>query len=196
MLRDGGLVCFPTGRQYGVAAALMDEDAVIRLVQTKRRAKRAPSLVFVPDRDALQQVVSEVSPAAQKLVDEFWPGPLTILFRPSEDLPRRVTKTVAAKKTDKVGVRITHEAIAGQLVQAFGGPILVSSANISRKAGASSMAQVRKNFGRSVDAMIDAGDVPMAEPSTVVDPDGGRGIVRDGAVPAQRVLDCLGGFEV
>ncbi len=196
VLHDGGLVCFPTGRQYGVAASLMSEDAVIRLVQTKRRAKRAPSLVFIPDRDALPRVVSEVSPRAQKLADEFWPGPLTILFRPSEELPRKVTKTVAAKKKDKMGVRVTHEAIAGRLVEAFGGPILVSSANISRKAGASSMAQVRKNFGRDVDVMIDAGDVPTADPSTVVDPDGGRGIVRDGAVPAQRVLELLGDDEV
>ena len=72
VLHDGGLVCFPTGRQYGVAASLMSEDAVIRLVQSKRRAKRAPSLVFIPNCDALPQVVSEVSPAAQKLVDEFW----------------------------------------------------------------------------------------------------------------------------
>jgi len=196
VLHDGGLVCFPTGRQYGVAASLMSEDAVIRLVQTKRRAKRAPSLVFIPNRDALPQVVSEVSPAAQSLIDAFWPGPLTILFRPSEDLPRKVAKTVAAKKKDKMGVRITHEAIAGQLVQEFGGPILVSSANISHKAGASSMAQVRKNFGRNVDVMIDAGDVPMAEPSTVVDPDDGRGVVRDGAVPTERVLELLANAEV
>lgn len=195
VLHDGGLVCFPTGRQYGVAASLMSEDAVIRLVQIKRRSKRAPALVFIPDREALQAVVSEVSPAAQSLIDAFWPGPLTILFRPSEELPRKVTKTVAAKKKDKMGVRISHEAIAGQLVETFGGPVLVSSANISRKAGSSSMAQVRKNFGRTIDIMIDAGDVPQAEPSTVVDPDDGRGVVRDGAVPAQRVLDLLGSVE-
>ena len=195
VLHDGGLVCFPTGRQYGVAASLMSEDAVIRLVQTKRRAKRAPSLVFIPDRDALPAVVSEISPAAEALIDEFWPGPLTILFRPSDELPRKVAKTVAAKKKDKMGVRITHEEIAGKLVQEFGGPILVSSANISRKAGSSSMAQVRKNFGRSIDVMIDAGDVPMAEPSTVVDPDGGRGVVRDGAVPTDRILKLLGAVE-
>ncbi len=195
VLHHGGLVCFPTGRQYGVAASLMSEDAVIRLVQTKRRAKRAPSLVFIPDRDALPTVVEEITPAAQSLIDEFWPGPLTILFRPSDELPRKVTKTVAAKKKDKMGVRITHESVAGQLVQAFGGPVLVSSANISRKAGSSSKAQVRKNFGRTIDIMIDAGDVPVAEPSTVVDPDSGRGIVRDGAVPSQRVLDLLGSSE-
>jgi len=192
VLRDGGLVCFPTGRQYGVAAALQSEDAVIRLVQSKRRAAKAPSLVFVPDRACLSDVVDEVPPTAEALMDVFWPGPLTILFRPSPELPRKVTKTLAKRSKDKIGVRISHEEVASHLVKAFGGPLLISSANISRKTGSSSAASVRKNFGRQVDVMVEAGDVPHTAPSTVVDPlAASRPIVREGAIPADDVLALL-----
>ncbi len=192
VLRDGGLVCFPSGRQYGVAASLLCEDAVIRLVQTKRRAKRAPALVFIPDRAALDQVVDEVPPGAASLIERFWPGPLTILFRPSEELPRKVVKTVAARSKDRVGVRITDEEVPARMVQAFDGPILVSSANLSKKAGSSSPAQVKKNFARTVDVFIEAGDMPAKEPSTVVDPEkASRPIVRAGAVSVDEVVDLL-----
>jgi len=192
ILEDGGLVCFPSGRQYGVAAALMSEEAVIRLVQSKRRSAKAPSLVFIPDRGCLPDVVSEVPPAAEALMDAFWPGPLTILFRPAPELPRKVGKTLAKRAKDKIGVRIAHEEVPARLVGAFGGPLLISSANISRKAGSNSAAQVRKNFGRQIDVMIEAGDVPHKPPSTVVDPEKpSRPIVREGAIPADDVLATL-----
>ena len=192
VLRDGGLVCFPTGRQYGVAAALLSEDAVIRLVQTKRRSAKAPSLVFIPDRSCLDDVVSEIPQGAELLMDAFWPGPLTILFRPSPELPRKVGKTLAKRAKDRIGVRISHEEVPSRLVQAFAGPLLISSANISRKAGSNSAAQVRKNFGRQVDVMVEAGDVPHTPPSTVVDPESTKKpIVREGAIPTGDVLTLL-----
>ncbi|MDP7113491.1 MAG: L-threonylcarbamoyladenylate synthase [Myxococcota bacterium] len=194
VLHDGGLVCFPVGRHYTIAASLMDEGAVIRAVQTKRRARRAPSLVFVPDREALGEVVEEVSDRAAALMDAFWPGPLTILFRPGAALPRKVTRTLAAGKKARLGIRITHEPLARQLVDAFGGPLLITSANVSKKVGSSSLAQVRKNFARAIDVMIEAGDVGSDQPSTVVDPESTeRPIVREGAVPADRVLALLTG---
>lgn len=192
VLREGGLICLPVGRHYSIAASLMDEDAVIRLVQSKRRSKRAPSLVFVPDRDALGQVVADVPDRALALMNAFWPGPLTILFRPGACLPRKVTKTLAAKKKDRLGVRITQEPVAQRLVDAFGGPLLITSANLASKVGSSSQAQVRKNFARAVDVMVEAGDVGVADPSTVVDPESDdRPIVREGAVPSDRVLALL-----
>lgn len=192
VLRDEGLVCFPTGRQYGVAAALQSEDAVIRLVQTKRRSAKAPSLVFIPDRSFLDDVVSEIPQGAEPLMDAFWPGPLTILFRPSPELPRKVSKTLAKRSKDRIGVRISHEEVPSRLVKAFAGPLLISSANISRKAGSNSAAQVRKNFGRQVDVMVEAGDVPHTTPSTVVDPESAKKpIVREGAIPADDVLVLL-----
>jgi len=194
VLREGGLICFPKGRHYSIAASLMDEDAVIRLVQSKRRSKRAPSLVFVPDREALGEVVDEVPARAEALMDAFWPGPLTILFRPGAGLPRKVSKTLAKKKKDKLGVRITHDPVAQRLVDAFGGPLLITSANLASKVGSSSLAQVRKNFARTVDVIVEAGDVAVADPSTVVDPESDeRPIVREGAVPADRVLALLAG---
>ncbi len=192
VLHDGGLVCFPVGRHYTIAASLMDEDAVIRAVQTKRRAKKAPSLVFVPDRDALGGLVADVPRRAEALMDAFWPGPLTILFRPGDGLPRKVARTLAKGKKDRLGIRVTHEPLARKLVDAFGGPLLITSANLSKKVGSASLAQVRKNFARAIDVMVEAGDVGQDQPSTVVDPESAdRPIVREGAVPADRVMDLL-----
>ncbi len=192
VLRGGGLACFPTGRQYGIAASLLDEDAVIRLVQAKRRAKRAPSLVLIPDRAVLSQVTGDVPEAAESLMRQFWPGPLTILLRPSEELPRKVRKTLAAKKDDKLGVRISSAPVTADVVAAFGGPLLVTSANLSRKVGSLSVAQIRKNFARTVDLIVDAGDLPADLPSTIVDPEcDATPIRREGSIPAGRIQALL-----
>ncbi len=192
VLHAGGLVCFPVGRHYIIAASLLDEDAVMRLVQTKRRSRRAPSLVFVPDRDTVGHLVSDIPERAVPLMDACWPGPLTILFQPGEGLPRKVSKTLVARKTDRLGIRMTQEPMARQLVETFGGPLLISSANLSKKVGSASLAQVRKNFARTVDVMVDAGDVGTSAPSTVVDPlSTDRPVVREGAVPTDQVLALL-----
>ncbi len=190
VLRDEGLVCLPIGRHYGIAAALRSESAVMRLVQSKRRTRRAPSLVFVPDLRALEEIVAEVPETARHLMDAFWPGPLTLLLRPGDGLPPRVRKTLARSKRDKLGVRITDDPVCARVVERLGEPILLSSANIARKVGSNSVAQVRKNFARAVDLMIDAGDLPSADPSTIVDPESAQ-IRRDGAIPAHRVQALL-----
>lgn len=192
VLHEGGLICLPTGRHYGIAASLMSEDAVIRLVQSKRRSKRAPSLVFIPDRKTLDQVAGHIPQQAEALMERFWPGPLTILFELGGNPPRKVTKTIAPRRKDKLGVRITDDPIPARIVEAFGGPLLISSANISRKVGSNSVAQIRKNFARTVDLMIDAGDLPATPPSSIVDPEGnGQAIRRDGAVPAASIQEML-----
>jgi len=192
VLKDGGLVCFPSGRQYGIAAALLSEEAVIKLVQAKRRSKRAPSLVLIPDRGALGEVTDAVPESAANLMDHFWPGPLTILLKPSGDLPRKVRKTVAAKKGDRLGVRISDSPVASRIVAAFGGPLLITSANLSKKVGSLSVAQIRKNFSRSVDLIVDAGDLPADPPSTIVDPESAdTPIRREGSIPAERVVGLL-----
>jgi L-threonylcarbamoyladenylate synthase len=192
VLRDGGLACFPNGRQYGIAAPLMSEDSVIRLVQAKRRAKRAPSLVLIPDRGTLGSVVCDVPDAALSLMDTFWPGPLTILLRPSEDLPHKVKKTLAAKKQDRVGVRISDSPVASRIVAAFGGPLLLTSANRASKVGSLSVAQIRKNFAHTVDIIVDAGDLPADPPSTIVDPESAdKPIRREGVIPADQITPLL-----
>lgn len=193
VLRNDGLACFPTHRQYCVAAALESEQAVIKLVQSKHRAGRAPSLVFVARKEQLAQVAAQVPASAELLAQAFWPGPLTIMLSPNPDLPSKVLKTIAAKKNGMIGVRVPSPGIALRVVQEFGAPLLISSANLSKKTGSTSASYVRKEFQYTVDLMIDAGDLVGGHPSTLVQLDGGfPRITREGRITAAQIAEVVG----
>lgn len=187
ILEKGGLVIVPCGSAYRILTSFRDVKAVTRLMQSKRRTGKAPSLVFVPHRNRLSEITDEVNPIAQSMARDCWPGALTILFTPSQDIPKKILKQVA-KANGHIGVRIPRDTIARTILERFGEPILVSSANKEKRGGASSPAQVRKNFARSVDLFIDAGDLPPAPSSTVVRIDNGEiHITRQGDIPADRL---------
>ncbi|HOX42009.1 MAG TPA: L-threonylcarbamoyladenylate synthase [Myxococcota bacterium] len=182
VIEQGGLVCAPCTGAYRILADLNNEDAVSRLLQSKRRTGRAPSLVFVADAAMLGQVAAEISPLARRLVKAMWPGPLTILFEPHAELPAAVVKQLC-KSSGKIGVRVPADPLAQALVRGLCRPVLVSSANREKKAGAGSAAQVRKNFLGRVDLFVDAGDLKSSPASTVVDlVDGQPVVTRPGAV--------------
>ena len=182
VLDAGGLVCVPCKGSYRITADLTNPDAVKRLFQSKRRTRKAPSLVFIDTLTMLQDVTDEISPMARRLVKAHWPGPLTILFRASDKLPKRVRKETE-RAVGKIGVRIPDDDISRKIIAALGRPLLVSSANRERREGASSPAQIRKNFVHRVDVFVDAGDLAASPSSTVVDIEGGEmRVTRAGAI--------------
>lgn len=184
VLTDGGLVSFPVGGSYRVAADLRSEAAVNRLMQSKRRAKSHPALVLVTSLAAAKSVVDGTAwPTTRRLADKLWPRPLTLVLPPSDQLLPAVRK-VLTRATGKVGVRVPDEPLAVATLKAFGAPLLVSSANLEHKPGATSAAAVRQRFGTTVDLWIDAGDVAAGQPSTLVEvtADAWK-VVRPGAVP-------------
>jgi len=191
VLEEGGGACLPMNGSYRLLADLNNTDAVMRLFQSKRRVKKAPSLVFLPDPGRLREVAADVSDTAAQLATQFWPGPLTILFEAHPDLPRKVKKQLTAGKK-KIGVRVPDDELLSAIVNAFGRPIVVSSANRERKAGADSPAQVRKNFGRQIDLFVDAGDLQGRSSSTVVDIDAGElRMIRPGAIDVSVIQATL-----
>ena len=183
-LKNGGLICVPCRGTYRILADLLNEDAVINLMQSKRKTSKSPSLVFVKDVAMLKTIVDEIDPLADKIASALWPGPLTILFEPGDAIPNKVSKQLT-KANGHIGVRLPEDESVQQLLEAFGGAVLVSSANKEKKHGESSPAQVRKNFVGRVDFFIDAGDLPAHPSSTIIDVQGGRvEIKREGAVSA------------
>jgi L-threonylcarbamoyladenylate synthase len=190
-LTQDGLACFPAESNYRLVANLLSPDAVMKLMQSKRRAGHHPALVFVTDAKMLRQVVAEVPPIAKQLATAFWPGPLTLLLDLRPDLPDKVTKTLT-RATGKVGVRSPGCDVAARVVREFGGPLLVSSANLERKAGAHSLAQVRKNFQQRLTVCVDAGDLREGSPSTLVEITGDEWrIAREGAIPREQIEAAL-----
>ncbi len=188
VLREGGLVCVPCNGRYRIFADLWSASAVIELLQSKRRVKKAPSLVFIADESMLGETVDSVDDTARKLMDQFWPGPLTILMDPHPDLPKKVSKELS-RANGRLGVRVPDDELARGIVRAFGGPVLVSSANREKKPGETSPAQIRRNFGNRIQLFLDAGDLANEGHSTVVDVDGGEvRVTRAGTIDEQAVL--------
>ncbi len=189
VLDEGGLVCLPCNGTYRILADLHNVDAVTRLYQSKRKVKKSAALVFVHGDDMLDEVAADVTDAQRRLAASFWPGPLTIMFDPSKDMPRKVSKQLI-NGSKKVGVRVPDSDLVKGLIRKLGRPVVVSSANRARKPGEGSAAQVRKNFGRGVDLFIDAGDIEKEWVSTVVDIDGESvSVVREGAISEQEILN-------
>jgi L-threonylcarbamoyladenylate synthase len=190
-LEDGKIVCFPSPSGYKLAADLTSPDAVINMQQAKRRVKNAPSLVFVPDETWVSKVAGDIPAAATALIEAFWPGPLTLLLRASESLHPKVVKPLTKAK-GWLGVRMPADAVASKVLEIFNRPLLISSANLAKKHGANSASQVRKNFGRTVDVMIDAGDLSSDSSSTLVDMTRDEpSIIRAGAISVEAVQQVL-----
>lgn len=188
-LDNGGVVCLPCNGKYRLIADLADEDAVMSVTQAKRRISKAPSLVFVADEKMLDQVADDVDPKARQLMRSLWPGPLTIRFDASRDLPRVVRKTLV-KATGKVGVRVPDDDLVHRVVERLGRPVYVSSANKENKHGETSPAQIRQNFFGRIELFVDAGDLKPEATSTVVDvKNGSVKVVRQGHVPDEKIAE-------
>jgi L-threonylcarbamoyladenylate synthase len=187
VLNEGGLVCLPCGGSYRIVADLGSEQAVSHLLQSKRRIGWAPTLVFVKDESMLSHVAATVCPLAKRMINAFWPGPLTILFEANPELPKKVARALT-KANGKLGVRVPDHPVLQQVLSACDRPLFVSSANVTSRSGSSSPAQVRKNFVGRVDVFIDAGDLQPSPASTVIDvTDDQVQVTRPGVIPDQEI---------
>jgi L-threonylcarbamoyladenylate synthase len=190
-LENEKLVCFPTPTGYKLAADLSSPKAVMNLLQAKRRTKNAPSLVLVPDEGWVSKVASNVSDSAWTLMKTFWPGPLTLLFSANEDLPPKVRRALTKAK-GWLGIRLPGDDLSSTIVKTFNRPLLVTSANLAKKHGANSAQQVRRNFGRTVAMMIDAGDIAAGTSSTLVDMTRGMpAVIRAGAISEDQIRSVV-----
>lgn len=154
ILRDGGLVAFPTETVYGIACDAHNPDAISRLCTAKERPKEKPLSIHISARDELARHVERVPPMAQILVDRFWPGPLTIIFDVGTE--------------QGVGVRFPGNQLAQDLIRLAMVPIAMPSANLSGEPPASEAEQVIRDFNGKIDLIVDGGPCELKEPSTVV----------------------------
>lgn len=181
VLDKGGLVCVPCNGSYRILADLTNTDAVLELLSSKQRTKKAPALVFIDSQARLPELSDSLHPHARTLAS-LWPKPLTIRVKLNQDLPRKVIKELGGKKA-KVGVRVPVDGLARKTATVLGRPLLVSSANRQKKAGESSPAQVRKTFGARIDIFVDAGDLKKSGASTVIDiVSNSLSVIREGLV--------------
>ena len=184
VLKSGGIVAYPTETFYALGANAMDEGALKRLYKLKGRPFKKPLPVIVGDRKGLKTLIKKLSPQAEKLIVMFWPGPLTILFEASFDIPELLTA-----KTGKIAIRIPGEEIALKLTKKAGFPVTSTSANPTGKRPAIEPEKVIQYFGEKIDLLIDGGKTPGGKPSTIVDVTGNIRILRKGVIPSRVILD-------
>lgn len=187
-LERGEVIAFPTETLYGLGADALDGAAVEKVFQLKGRDATNPIPVLVADRAMLSRLVSQVSPLAEGLIARFWPGPLTIVLPARPDIPRPLVNTNGG-----IGVRVSSQPIANELVQALGRPITATSANLSGQPAARTVEEARRYFFGVVDVFVDGGTLVSKTGSTVVEIVGERiKIIREGDIARAKLEEVAG----
>ncbi len=186
LLQQGGLIAFPTETYYGLGVDPFNQQALQRLFRVKQRRTDKAVLVLVADRLQVQQLAESEPAPFTRLMDAFWPGPLTLVF------PARSTlSTLLTGGTGTVGIRQSPEITAACLLQKFAGPITATSANRSGALPATTAAEVEDIFGSEVDLIVDGGATPGGQGSTLVGYDGKVFCIRPGRIPFATVQNSI-----
>ncbi len=184
VLHGGGVVAFPTETYYGLAVDPLNPLALNLLFSLKQRDINKPILTLVDDRESLSSLVQNVPSLYEPLMEEFWPGPLTLIFQAKVNLP-----TLLTAGTSTVGVRQSSHPFARQLLRAYGRPVTATSANISGRAAAVDAQGVKVQFGSQIDMIFDGGRTSGIVGSTIIGFDGDRLVpIREGVIPFEDIL--------
>jgi len=188
ILRNGGLVAFPTETVYGLGANALDRAAVERIFAAKQRPSWDPMIVHVATMEMLDQLVAEIPEAARRLMEAFWPGPLTLL------LPRKATVPDAVTAgRPLVGVRMPSHPVALEIIRRAGVPVAAPSANRFAHISPTTAAHVLHDLDGRIDAVVDAGATAHGLESTVVDPSTSPMVIyRPGAITAEQMEQVAG----
>jgi L-threonylcarbamoyladenylate synthase len=187
ILKDGGVIVFPTQYIYGLGADALNTEAVDKVFEIKRRPYHKPLPVLISHPKDLTRIVQRVSSAAVNLINRFWPGAVTLVFKAKDMLPANLTAN-----TGNVGVRMPKHPVASALSKVAGGPFTATSANITGGNGCSSISDMDPRISDKVNLILDAGPLKGGIGSTVVDvTEDPPKILREGAIPAKDILMAI-----
>jgi L-threonylcarbamoyladenylate synthase len=180
----GGVILYPTDTIYGIGCDAFNHGSIERIFKIKERSPANPALMIVSNIEMLEVIVDYISPLALKIMEKFWPGPLTLLFKPKNKM-----SPLLISNDSKIGVRIPDNLFCLKLSHSCGVPIVSTSANLSGAIGSGKISDLKSAFGDSVDLIIDNGDSKNLQPSTVLDVTGQKPIiVREGSVSADEII--------
>lgn len=178
LIVEGGVIALPTETSYGLAVDPFNEHALRRLFTVKQRPRHKPVLVLIAEIAWLPRLVADIPDCYRPLITTYWPGPLTLIFPAVPRLSSWLTG-----KTGTIGIRISSDPAARGLCRAVGGPVTATSANISGTKPARSAAQIRAQFGDTIDFIIDDGERNADQSSTIITQEAGRlRLVRAGRI--------------
>ena len=178
IIKNGGIVVFPTETVYGIGTNGLNENSIKRLYEVKQRPLSKPINLLVNSIEMLEQITQNISELEYKLIKKFMPGPFTIILKKKNIVPNILTAN-----GDTVGIRIPENKVALKLIEYAGVPIATPSANISGKPSGTTLDMINNDFGEKVDYFIDGGKSKIGVASTIVQViDGKPHILREGAI--------------
>jgi L-threonylcarbamoyladenylate synthase len=163
IINNGGTVAFPTETVYGLGANALDESAVGKIFKAKGRPQDNPLIVHVADKN-INQLVKEIPEVAEKLIERFWPGPLTIIFRKREIIPNKTSANL-----ETIGIRMPNNQIALKLIELSKKPIAAPSANISGRPSPTDVERCVEDLNGKVDFILGGEKSDVGVESTIVD---------------------------
>ncbi len=187
VIKNGGVIAFPTQHLYGLGADAFNSDAVNRVFEIKRRPHNKPLLVLIDKHYDLTRLVQQVPHSATRIMERFWPGAVTIVFKAKHILPINLTAG-----TERIGVRMPEHPVALALTTAVQGPITATSANITGNLGCSLVSDMDPLIRDNLDLIIDVGALKGGMGSTVVDVTGDSPkILRQGTVSEKDIFAAV-----
>jgi len=187
VIRQGNVIVFPTSFIYGLGADAFNADAVDKVFKIKQRPYNKPVSVLIKNKKALHSLVQDIPSYASIIMDRFWPGKITIVFKAKNNLPENLTAGIGT-----IGVRIPEHKVACALINELDSFITGTSANFSGNSGCSEIPDIDSLVTDELDLILDAGPLKGGPGSTVIDVTGNvPKILRHGAVPADDIFAVL-----
>lgn len=189
-LKDGELIIYPTDTVYGVGGIIESEEAIKKIYKAKERSFTSPLIVLVSNVSKIEKIayINEKNrEKIEKLIKVFWPGGLTIILNKRENVPDIM---VSGGKT--VGVRMPEHEIALKIIDSAGGLLPTTSANISGEPSPKSYTELSEEFKSRVEIVVDGGECPIGNASTIIDMSDEPKILRIGAVSVSDIEKVIG----
>jgi len=188
IIKDGGLVAFPTETVYGLGTDALNEEAVRRIFKVKGRSFNKPLSILIGRKEDLRQYVQEIPKSAQVLIERFWPGPLTLILRASLLIP-----DIIKGENNTIGIRMPNCRVTLEIVKTSGVPLACPSANLSGRSSPTKAEEVIKDLGEKIDLILDGKETKIGVESTVLDlttypPT----MVREGALKREEIEEVVG----
>ncbi len=192
IIKQGGLVAFPTETVYGLGGDALNPESSKKIYAAKGRPSDNPLIVHIYRLEDLDRIVKNVSEDAKKVMDAFWPGPLTLIFEKTDVVPKETTGGL-----DTVAVRFPIHPTAMAFIEAAGGFVAAPSANLSGRPSPTLAKYVCEDLNGRVDMIIDGGNIPIGLESTIVDMTSEVPmILRPGFVSKEMLEEVLGEVKV
>lgn len=187
-LKNGKIAVFKTDTVYGIGTNACNEEACKRIYEIKGRSMYKPLCVLISDISMLKELVDFISPAEQKLIDAFWPGPLTIKFKKRKNsLP-----DIVSAGDEYVRIRLLESGVAYKLIKAASVPIVAPSANLSGSLTGTNIKNIINELGGKVDYILDSGNINTDTTSTIVEVNNENAIIiREGKISKEEIAKVV-----